>query len=267
MAMASKRIRVSRRMLFTWFMLGGFIFLFTPQNLTNKFQFAFAHIFRWPLSIGRNISLSARMQQPLTGVVSRREYNLLQNYLANVIEQQNQEHQKIEKLSGLRNRLPLEGAKLVVADVITASIDGSHGELIISCGVDDGLAAGQFVLGDNSVIGRISDVSSRTAKVKLITDPTSKMAVKIAGLNAGSLMQGSGSNSARIQLVKYKVKVRDDIYADKKPGFLDAPIIVGKVGECRRNEENPLLWNIAVEPACEIKSLNEVAVIIMHPKG
>jgi rod shape-determining protein MreC len=267
MAIARKRIRVSRRMLFTWCMLGGFIFLFAPQNLTNKFQFAFAHIFRWPLSIGRNISLSARVQQPLTDVVSRREYNQLQNYLANIIEQQNGEHQKVEKLSGLRSRLPLEGAKLVIADVITASIDGSHGELIINRGGYDGLATGQFVLGDNSVIGRISDVSSRTAKVKLVSDPTSKIAVRIAGLNVGGLMQGSGSNSAMVRLVKYKVKVRDDIYAEKKPGFLDAPIIVGKVGECRRNEENPLLWNITAEPACEIESLNDVAVIIVNSKG
>jgi len=268
-SMARKRIRVSRRMLFTWFMLAGFIFLFTPQNLTNKFQFAFAHIFRWPLSIGRNISLSARMQQPLADVVSRREYNLLQNYLANVIEQQSQEHQKIEKLSGLRNRLPLEGAKLVVADVITASIDASHGELIISRGVDDGLAAGQFVLGDNSVIGRISDVSSRTAKVKLITDPASQVEVKIAGLNVNRLMKGNGDNSARIQMLstEHKVKRGDKVYTLKKPGFLDVSIITGTVARCKRADDHPSVWDITVEPVCEVESLNDVAVIIMNPKS
>ncbi len=116
--MARKQIRVSRRMLFTWFMLAGFIFLFAPQNLTNKFQLAFARIFRWPLSIGRSISLVAHTQQPLTDVVSRREYNKLQNHLANLTEQLYQEHQKVENLSGLRDRLPLKGAKIVLADVI-----------------------------------------------------------------------------------------------------------------------------------------------------
>ena len=256
-------------MLFTWFMLTGFIFLFTPQKLTNKFQFAFARIFSWPLSIGRNISLSARTQQPLTDVVSRREYNKLQNHLTNVMEDLLQKQRKIEKLSGLYDRLyALEGAKLMVADVITASIDTAHSELIINRGEIDGLAEGQFVLGDNSIVGTISAVSSRTAQVKLITDPTSKIAVKIAELNVDRLMQGNGRNSAKVQLlsIKHKVKTGDIVYAGKKPGFLDAPMIIGTVVQCKRDDENPSLWDITVKPACDIEGLNGVAVIVMNPQ-
>ena len=264
--MANKRIRVSRRMLFTWFILTGFIFLFTPQKLTNKFQFAFARIFSWPLSIGRNISLSAYTQQPLTDVISRRKYNKLQNYLANVTQELLQERQKFEKLSGLHNRFVWEGADFVLADIITAFIDASHSELIINRGQVDGLTDGQFVLGDNSIIGTISDVSSRIARVKLITDPTSNIAVKIAELNAGRVMQGNGNNSAKLRLLKHKVKTGDKVYADKKPCFLDAPMIVGTVSDCKRNDEIPLLWDITVEPACDIETLSSIAVIIMNPQ-
>ena len=267
--MARKQIRVSRRMLFTWFMLAGFIFLFAPQNLTNKFQLAFARIFRWPLSIGRNISLSAHTQSArggLTDVVSRREYNKLQNHLANLTEQLYQKHQKVENLSGLRDRLPLKGAKLVLADVIREFIDGLRSEFIINRGENDGLAQGQFVLGDNSIIGTISYVSSRTALVKLVTDSTSKIAVKIAELNR--VMQGTGSNSAKVQLlsIKHKVKIGDVVYASKKPGFLDAPMIIGTVAQCKRDDENPSLWDITVKPASDIERLNSVAVIIMNPQ-
>ncbi len=264
--MANKRIRVSRRMLFTWFILTGFIFLFTPQKLTNKFQFAFARIFSWPLSISRNISLSAHTQQPLTNLVSRRKYNKLQNYLANVTQELLQERQKFEKLSGLHNRFVWEGADFVLADIITAFIDASHSELIINRGQVDGLTEGQFVLGDNSIIGTISDVSSRIARVKLITDPTSNIAVKIAELNAGRIMQGNGNNSAKLRLLKHKVKTGDKVYADKKPGFLDAPMIIGTVSDCKRNDEIPLLWDITVEPACDIETLSSIAVIIMNPR-
>jgi len=264
--MANKRIRVSRRMLFTWFTLTGFIFLFTPQKLTNKFQFAFARIFSWPLSISRNISLSAHTQQPLTNLVSRRKYNKLQNYLANVTQELLQERQKFEKLSELRNRFVWEGTDFVLADIITAFIDASHSELIINRGQIDGLTEDQFVLGNNSIIGTISDVSSRIARVKLITDPTSNIAVKIAELNAGRVMQGNGNSSAKVQLLKHKVKTGDKVYADKKPGFLDAPMIVGTVSDCKRNDEIPLLWDITVEPACDIETLNSVAVIIMNPR-
>lgn len=268
-SMARKQIRISRRILFTWFMLAGLISLFAPQSLTSKFQFAFARIFRWPLSIARNISLSARTQQSLTDVVSRREYNKLQNYLSGVIEQLNQKHQKVEQLSGLRNRLyDLEGARLMLADVITAFIDGTRGELIINRGKDDGLAKGQFVWGDNSIIGKISDLSSRTARVKLITDSTSKVEVKIAKLNIDRVMQGSGNNSAKVEMLStdHKVKVGDVVFARKKPGLLDAPIIIGTVTQCKKDDEKPMLWDITVKPVCDIEALNTVAVIIMNPQ-
>jgi len=264
--MARKRIKVSKGILFTWLLLAGFIFFLTPQSLTNKFQFAFAGIFRWPLSIGRNISLSARIQRPLTDVVSRREFNKLQSHLANVTEELLEKHKKIERLSGMRDRLhALEGAKLVLADVITASIDGSHSELIINRGQDNGLAVGQFVMGDNSIIGTISDVSPRTAKVRLITDPTSKIAVKIRELK--TIIQGGGKNSTKVQLlsIKHKVEVGDEVYARKKPGFLDTPMKIGTVAQCKRDDENPLLWDITVKPTCDVEKVSDVAVIIMNP--
>ncbi len=276
--MARKQIRVwvpkrnkthlgslSRRMLFTWFMLAAFIFLFAPQGLTNKFQFAFVRIFRWPLSIGRNVSLLARTRQPPADVVSRREFNKLQNLLADVIEQRDQEHKEVEKLSGLRKRFPLEGAKLLSADVITAAIDKLRSELIIDRGQNDGLARDQFVLADNSIIGTISDVDSRTARVRLFTDSASNMAVKIGKLNIERIMQGSGDNLARIEMIKHKVKIGSEIMAGKKPGFLDNPMIAGRVARCERNAESPLLWDITVEPVCDIERLNDVTVIVMNP--
>ncbi|MCJ7730003.1 MAG: hypothetical protein MUO27_09035 [Sedimentisphaerales bacterium] len=126
--MARKQFKVSRRMLFTWFMLGGLILLFTPHSLTNKFQFGFARIFRWPLGFGRSVSLAAHRQQPLTDGLTEQQY---QNYIANLEEELWQERQKVERLSELRNRRAFEGAKLVVAGVITATINNSKGELII----------------------------------------------------------------------------------------------------------------------------------------
>ena len=116
--MARKLIKVSRKMLFTWFMLAGLILFFAPQTVTGKFQFVFARIFRWPLSISRNISLSTRTSQPVMNAVDGEKYQQLQNHLANVIEQCDQERRKVEKLSGLRDRNVWQGAKFVLADVI-----------------------------------------------------------------------------------------------------------------------------------------------------
>jgi rod shape-determining protein MreC len=253
--------------LFAWFMLAGFILFFTPHRLTNEFRFAFARIFRWPLSVGRNISLLAHTQQLPINVVSRSKYNRLRNHLANVTQWLLLERQKVEKLSGLRDRPVWQGANFVLADIISAS-DGAHNKLVISRGEKDGLAEGQFVLGNYSIIGTISDVSSRTAQVKLFTDPTSKIAVEMAGLDIGRIMQGTGSNSAKVKWLatKHKVKIGSIVYASRKPGFLDVPMIIGTVSQCQRGEQNPLLWDIVVRPACNIKRLKDVNVIIMNPQ-
>ena len=248
-------------------MLTGLIFLLAPQNWTNKFQFAFARIFCWPLSKCRSISLYAHSRPVFTDVVPRREYNKLQNHLSNVIAQRDKAREKVEKLSRLRNRFALDGAALVLADVITASIDGSQCELIINRGKDDGLLKGQFVLGDNGIIGNISDADSRTGRVKLITDPTSNLAVDIAG--ASRVMQGAGNSVAKVQMLsvkKHNVKTGDLVYARKKPGFLDAPMVVATVARCKRDDEDPRLWDITLQPACDIERLNDVAVIVMNPR-
>jgi len=253
-------------MTFILLLLVGFIFLSAPQNLTNKFQFAFARIFSWPLSIGRNISLAARTNQPFKEMLNRREIQY-QNHISTLQEWLHQERRKVQKLSGLRERLPLEGAKFVLASVSMAP-EGAKNEIIINRGRDDGLAIGQFVLGDNSIIGTISDVSNRTASVKLITDPTSKIAVRIGKLNINRIMQGSGGNSAKIPLVStaHKIEAGEKVFACIKPNFLDYPMIIAEVAQFKKDDENPSLWDITVKPVCDIDRLTDVAVIIMNPK-
>lgn len=271
--MARKRIRISKAMLFVWFMLAGLIFLFSPAKVTNKFQSAFAHVFSFPLSISRGFYLSASRSAPygqqISGdIVSRREYNQLQNHLANVIEQRDKAYQKIERLARIRQRAALEGAVIVIADIITSSVAGAANGLVINRGTDDGLRTGQFVLGYNNIIGRIEYADSRTAKVELLTDSTSQIAVKIPPLTIDCIMRGLGDNSAKIGMIKvaHKVQVGDKVFARTYPGLLDTAIIIGNVSICERDQSNPLLWDITVEPTCAIEELSDVAVIIMNPE-
>jgi len=272
--MAKNATKVSGRMLFIWFMLAGLIVFFAPQKITNKFQFGFVRIFRRPLGIGRNISLSASQwmaseQNMPTDVVSRERYNRLHNHLANVTEWLKQERQKVEKLSGLRDRPAWKGVDFVLADVIAASVNGLRSELIINRGQKDGLVKDQFVLANESIIGTLFKVDDRTARVRLISDPASKIAVKISQFNMDRIMQGDGNSSAKVQLVstKYKIKIDDIVYAQKRPGFLSTPVIVGAVSQCKSNDENPLVWDITVKSTCDIKSLTDVVVVVMNPQN
>jgi cell shape-determining protein MreC len=123
-------------------------------------------------------------------------------------------------------------------------------------------------MADDSIIGTVCKVDNRTARVRLITDPASQIAVKVEGLSKDRILQGAGGNSAKVKLLptKYRIEVNEVVYAQKKPGFLSTPVIVGTVAHCESNKDNPLLWDITVKPACDIANLTEVAVIVMNPR-
>jgi rod shape-determining protein MreC len=246
-------------------MLGGLIILFSPRAVTSKFQFAFARIFRWPLSVGRNIPLSTGTEVSLQNEQARKEAQY-QNYIINLEEELRQKNRELEQVTGMRSRLRgLEGAQIMPADIITASVEGKRCELIINRGSEDGLTKGLYVIGDNSVIGTVTELAGRTAKVRLFTDSSSIVQVKIAGLDINMLMQGEGANRAKIKLVpiKHKIKAGDAVLACKKPGLLDAQMIAGVVAQCKRDNKTPGLWDITVRPVCDTAKLNTVAVIKM----
>ena len=253
-------------MLFTWLMLGGLILLLAPQNLTGKIQLGFVRVFRWPLSIGGDFALTANTQQTLEDTVLRREYDKLQNHCDNLEETLRAQREKFQKLRGLYNTYVWEGADFIVADVITANIDRARSELAVKYGRSAGLVEGQYVLGDNGIVGTISDFSAGTAHVRLFTDPSSKMPVRISGVER--MMQGNGDNSAKILLLSrdYKVKVGDKVFAsNKKITFLDASMIVGTVAQVKTSRKDPFVLDVTVKPACDIEKLENVTIIIMNP--
>ncbi|MHC4844351.1 MAG: rod shape-determining protein MreC [Planctomycetota bacterium] len=259
-------IRVSKRMLFVWFTLAALILLLTPQKITGRLQFAFARFFHWPLRISRVLSLSVQSQKSRSQIKEIADYNQLKNHIEQLKELYKQEHQKVEQLAKYRDRLPLAGVGLPFAGIISSTINRTNGKLVIDRGQNDGLANGQFVMADNSIIGIISQIAPRTAQISLASDPTFKIPVIIADLNVNRVMIGIGSNLAKIQLLetKYKINVGDFIKV-QLPG-LDGPMVIGKIKHFKRDSQQPHLWDVIVEPACSIENLQFVNVIILNPE-
>jgi rod shape-determining protein MreC len=264
--MSGRDRKVSTKMLFISLMISGVILLLTPSSITDAFQLAFTNIFSLPLSFARNITLSAQTGLSKSRLSKEREYNKLQNHIANLQAQLNEEREKVEKLTNLRSRFGLEGADFVYADIITSSLTGSRNEMMINRGTTDGIRIGQFVLAVNNVIGKITAVSEQTSKIKLITDSSSRIPVTTAGQD--TILKGLGDNAAEIDLLPTKVDigVGDSVYIRKQPGYLDSSMITGRVSDISKNRQHPLLWDITVEPACVMENLSSVVVIVKNPK-
>jgi cell shape-determining protein MreC len=269
--MARKRGKMSRATLFTGLLTAGLVLLLLPQSVTKGANFLFARFFNPVLSIGR--STGPPIFKPASGdYVTRGEYNRLQAAYDNLRAALITEHQRYEALAGIKSSLPKPGPKLVLGEVMNVSIGGLRRELIINKGATDGLAPDQYVLGGNGIVGTVSETSQATARVRMVTDAGCK--IKVAVWQADkkkyiyARMDGEGTNSAKIPFIsrEYKIRVGDTVYAAARAGFLESPMVIGRVAEVKPDEKEPLLWDITVEPVQNVELLARVAVIVTDPQ-
>jgi len=214
------------------------------------------------MAAGRNIALAARVERSSGDRVPAREYIQLRNHLANVEARLAVELQKNRELTAFKKKHPLEIATFVTANIVQSSPD----EIMINCGTAEKVAKGQFVLGDNSIIGIVTEVSAHMAKVRLITHPASHIPVIIRNENA--ILKGSGKGSAKIPLFlrEHEVEVNDPVLCRPKHGLLTSPVILGWISIREVDGQQPMLWDITVEPACRIDQIDCVDVIVINPR-
>lgn len=284
--MTNKWVKTSKRMMLLYFTLAGLIFLFSPPRVTGKLQLAYARTFSGLLTTGRQWTLASRTALPteprspgdyaraidahrqLQERIARLEAQLRKkdNHLANREAQLQEAQRKIDELARLRTVPEWDRMGFQLAGIISV-VEQGQSELMIDRGQEDGLAVGQYVVGDLSMIGVVSDVLAQTARVKLITDPTLRIPVRIEEMNAQGLMMGRGAGTAEISGVADPKMERDPqagdrVYAVRTPGFPSVPIVAAEVVGARRDPDSPLLWSITVRPVCNIANLTNVAVIL-----
>jgi cell shape-determining protein MreC len=274
-------------MLFTWGMVVGLVFLFAvPQKASDRMQLTYARVFRWPLAAGHGLTLAARPVATPQGVTAEEYKNQqqIQTLVANLQAKLRETERKNQVLTNLRGAIGSETTPTLLALIISRN---DQGELFIIGGKDQGLAVGQFVMspGDQdvvdpsaSIIGTISSVDAKTAKVRLVTAPVdpkapidpktsvdTRVAVSIGNLGIRVFLEGRGQNKAKVLLVKAdylsKIAKGDPVYVQKSQG-LEAPVLVGRIAQCLRSRDDPMFLDITVEPVCDVASLREVAVVV-----
>lgn len=266
--MTQRWTRVSKRMLFAWCLLGGLICLFAPQSLTGKLQLAYASVFSWPLQKGRDLTLATNaisslhaVNAPDDGALTA-EHRRLRNHIANLEAQLKEARREVDHLAGIRTKPQWDRMAFLQADIVSGQ---AQDVLFINRGQQDGVAVGQYVLGDMSIIGTIASISAQNAQVRLITDRDAKTPVSIGESDLDRVMYGQSGNAATLRPLipdTHAIRKGDKVYAKKMPGLLEVPVIAGVVAQCKRDPENPSFWDITVQPVCDITTLTGVAVIM-----
>ena len=180
----------------------------------------------------------------------------------------------IGQLSQLRNVLDLAGRgnyKVVAAKVINRGSAATFKETItIDVGSSSGISKNMTVISDGGLVGVVKSVSSTSSIVLLMSDPTFKIGVRIAGTQSIGVLSGQGGNTYLLQLLDATgdIKVGDKLVARGSEGgrpFVPG-VPVGSVIEVQSNSSS-ITQNADVEASANLNRIDIVAVVVSPPKS
>ena len=180
----------------------------------------------------------------------------------------------VGQLNQLKNVLDLAGRggyKVVAARVINRGSTESFKEtLTIDVGSSDGISRNMTVISESGLVGVVKSVGSNSSIVLLMSDPTFKIGVRIAGTQSIGVVSGQGGSTYLLQLLDAtgEIKVGDTLVARGSQGgrpFVPG-VPVGTVTTVQSNASS-ITQNADVNSTTNLEKLSIVAVVITPPNG
>jgi len=152
----------------------------------------------------------------------------------------------------------------VAASVMVRDANRAQAFLVISRGAEDHIAAGQAVLGPGAaLVGVIEDVQAHRARVRLLSDAGSAVAVVAQRARVQGALAGDGhGGSLHLDFVALDaaIDVGDLIITSALGGVLPAGLPIGRVSAVARPEQE-LFASIEVAPLVDYSKLEHVIVL------
>ena len=136
-----------------------------------------------------------------------------------------------QKLRGLLKAVPENSVSYVTARVIANSGGAYVRMLLIDAGADDHVARGQAAITGEGLVGRLTEVGNRAARVLLITDLNSRIPVTIESSHVNAVLAGDNSERPRLLYLPSAdaVKIGDRVVTSGEGGVFPPGLPVGVV--------------------------------------
>ena len=179
----------------------------------------------------------------------------------------------VGQLSQLKNVLDLAGRggyKVVAAKVINRGSSATFKQTVtIDVGSGDGVSKNMTVISNGGLVGVVKSVNANSSIVLLMSDPTFKIGVRIAGTQGIGVVSGQGGNKYLLQLLDAtgEIKVGDVLVARGSEGgrpFVPG-VPVGTVTSVQSNASS-ITQNADVEGLSNLDRIGVVAVVVSAPK-
>lgn len=144
---------------------------------------------------------------------------------------------------------------------VPAAVLGKQEHLSIGIGSDKGIEVGEAVIFEKVLLGVVFEVSSKRSRVRLLTNPESKISVYDSQTSADGLLVGEfGSQMIITQVLQKQDLRKDDLLITS--GDIGAPrgLVVGKIEEVI-SDETDIHKRAIVKPFIDVSSLNTVFVV------
>jgi rod shape-determining protein MreC len=199
----------------------------------------------------------------------RRQNAELRDEVARAHQQQAQfanlklEFEELQRLLDLKQRfdLPTRGAT-----VIGESVSNFEWAVFIDRGSSDGVTLDMPVIAADGLVGRVVKVSPASSKVMLITDPDSRVGVKLASSGERGLLLGGRGEELRLDLINPDTEVlpAEPVLTSGYQGSLFPPgIPIGQVARATTADVE-LTRPVFVRPFVDFSRLNYVLLVLPH---
>jgi rod shape-determining protein MreC len=168
-------------------------------------------------------------------------------------------NRRLQQLLGFRSHLPVTG---ITATVIAASASSWFKSCLLDKGNADGIRKGMAVVTPLGALGKVIDVTPRTAKVLLLTDPNSGVDVVVQRTRARGIVSGSLENGPIMKYVKFSedVQVGDRLLTSGLDGVFPKGMMVATVTTVRKQSQG-LFQYIGVMPTVTLDGTEQVLVV------
>jgi len=131
----------------------------------------------------------------------------------------------------------------------------------IDRGAKDGIVAGQAVVDEDGLVGRVDLVSANDARIRLITDPIVSVGVRVQSTNETGIVSGRGDGPLRLEMFRAKEPVSQGALVVTDGSRFPPGIVVGVVGT-DADAEVGFVLRTDVNPAARLSQVDFVKIVV-----
>lgn len=154
-------------------------------------------------------------------------------------------------------------APTLAASIVGEDVTSWFRTMIIDRGSSSGIREGMAVVAADGVVGQIVKVAPTTARVLLMTDHASGIAVTIQRSRARGVVKGKGEGLCSMEFTTREedVKVGDAVVSSGIGGVFPKGLPVGEVTMVKRGEYG-IFQTVTIRPTVNFAHLEEVLVVL-----